>query len=446
MTLTIPPHSIEAEQGVLGCILLSPDECLLECRLKLKAGAFYDLRHASIFEALCSMDDARAKLDLITVQQWLKNRHQLEGIGGLAYLSGLMDTVPSAANLPSYLEIVREKHVLRKMQSVCRGVLGQIEESHGTASQLLDQFENDVLRMGDESKDGQTITVEPKEVARCLVADIQQRFELQGKLSGISSGFRGLDRLTNGFQSAELAIVAARPSTGKTALAVNMCETICIQNGIPTAFFSLEMRPQALARRMASGYCKIDAFRLRDGNLTQGDMGKLVAFNLKLSKSQLHIVNGVAGMTILQIGSELRRLVRKFGIKVAFVDYLQKVKPAQAKEKRTYEVAAVSEGLKALADSLGIVVIALAQLSRESEKEKGRRPKMSDLADSAQIERDADFLGMIHRPRTEKDPQGENAELLVAKQRDGEVGMVHLNFVPRYCLFTDPSPIEPSDV
>jgi replicative DNA helicase len=324
------------------------------------------------------------------------------------------------------------------MLQACTQVVARVHEHEGDVDQLLGEVERDIQKISESRFDGgKSRVLEPRESARSFTADLQRRFDLKGALSGIGTGFNRLDKMTSGLQAGELAVIGARPSAGKTAMACSIITRACLLDGVPTAFITCEMSPSSILRRIAAGRLKIPASQLRDGSFSENDFKKLVGFNSWVSKSNLHFIDGVSGITIAQISSELRRLVRKNGVKLVIVDYLQKIRPAQSKEKRTYEVGAVSEALKGLAASLGIAFVALAQLNREPDKDKGRQPRASDLADSAQIERDADLIGLIHRPRTEEDPNGLQAKLIIAKQRDGEVGIVDLNFSPKFVEFTD---------
>lgn len=435
----LPPNSIEAEQGILGCILIAPRDSMDLCGEKgVSDSWFYDLRHGLLFSVLDRMYLSNDRIDLITVQQRLKDSNELEGVGGLAYLSALMDAVPSAANLSYYLDIVREKNILRGMLQVCTRVLGRVHEHEGNVDALLEETEKEIQKVSEARFDGgKSRVLEPRESARAFTDDLQRRFELKGALSGIGTGFTRLDKMTSGLQTGELFVIGARPSGGKTAVSCAIVSKACLDNQIPTAFITCEMSPHSILRRIASGRLRIPSGYLRDGSFSEGDFKKLIGFNSMIARSNLHFIDGVSGITIAQIASELRRLVRNKGVKLVIVDYLQKIRPSQSKEKRTYEVGAVSEALKGLAASLGVAMVALAQLNREPDKDKGRQPKASDLADSAQIERDADLIGLIHRIRTEEDPQGTKAKLIIAKQRDGEVGIVELNFNPTYVEFTD---------
>ena len=435
----LPPHSIEAEMSVLGSIFLSPRDSMDLCGEKgVSDSWFYDLRHGLLFSALDKMYLANDFIDLTTVIQRLRNTNQLDSVGGTAYVSGLMDAVASASGLAQYITIVREKFILRGMLQVCVRTIGKVRESENDVDALLEETEKEIQKVSEARFDGgKSRVLEPRESARAFTDDLQRRFELKGALSGIGTGFTRLDKMTSGLQTGELFVVGARPSGGKTAVSCAIVSKACLDNQIPTAFITCEMSPHSILRRIASGRLRIPSGYLRDGSFSESDFKKLIGFNSMIARSHLHFIDGVSGITIAQIASELRRLVRNKGVKLVIVDYLQKIRPSQSKEKRTYEVGAVSEALKGLAASLGVAMVALAQLNREPDKDKGRQPKASDLADSAQIERDADLIGLIHRIRTEEDPQGTKAKLIIAKQRDGEVGIVELNFNPTYVEFTD---------
>jgi replicative DNA helicase len=277
--------------------------------------------------------------------------------------------------------------------------------------------------------------------ARALITDMEDRFKLQGRLSGLASGFTDLDALTDGFQPGEQAIIAARPSMGKTAIGLNVLETICLTNRQPSLFVSCEMSTKALMRRLLSSYSKLPMKDIRAGRLTEDGMVKASTFAAKLSGSPLHVLDAVGGVEINKLCAAIRRACRKHGIKFVIVDYLQKIRASGKHEKRTYEVGEVSGALKALAVQTNAAFLTLAQLNRESEKDKGRQPKLADLADSGQIERDADMVALLHRNRGEN--KGRDAKLIVAKQRDGEVGILDLYFNGEFCRFENAAKEEP---
>lgn len=439
----LPPHSIEAEQGVLGCILLDPTESMGACadNLRAREASFYDLRHRQLYATIARMFDANEPIDLISVQQRLKDAGELESVGGLAYLSSLQDATPGAAHIEHYLGILREKHTLRKLLSTCANATLRVHGHEGDVAELLDQVENDILRINEDrlaEANGSGIC-HAKVVAKEFISELEHRHATRGTLHGIRSGFFRLDQMTDGIQRGELFVIAARPSIGKTAIGANMTHAACIQDRVPTLFVTLEMSQRSIMRRLVSCVSSVPLRSLKTGNITEGEARSITTAQGLISKSPLHFLEAISGHTIGSICTAIRRAVKSHGVQLVVVDYLQKVRPTQGHEKRTYEVAEVSNRLKAIAVSEGVAVLALAQLNRESEKEKDSQPRMTHLADSGQIERDADTLCLLHRKRDE--PKGE-AELIVAKQRDGECGFVHLTYDGTFCRFESASKIE----
>lgn len=446
----LPPHSPEAEQGVLGCCLLAPLECIDDCQTRFTgAGAeFYDLRHRKIYEVLSAMHKAGEAIDVITMQARLKNENILEEVGGIAYLSALPDTVPSSANLSFYLDIVVEKYRMRKLVRTCVETVEQVYACEGDAQTLIGKVQNTFYDLHTDPQD----TADGKQCATALVDDLQRRFDQHhsGNRSGLVTGFHHFDALTDGLQFGELTIIAARPSIGKTAIGLNILRRVCLMDEIPAAFVTLEMGKAALMRRALSDWASIPMNALRDGSFTEEQFGAFGAFTTLVKERPLHIIDGVKGMNIEQVSASLRRLVRKHGIKLAVLDYLQRVKPSVRNEKRTYEVGEVSSTLKALADQLKIALLVLCRVNRESEKEKtnnpdkpAKAPKLSDLSDSGQIEYDGDTVCLLHRQR--KGPFQNEADLGIAKQRDGELGVVHLSFNGQFCRFENPSISAPTE-
>ena len=452
----LPPHSIEAEQGVLGCILLSPSESLGICLEKLKAGSevFYDLRHQTLFGEFIAMYDARQPIDLITVQQRLRDLNQLDGVGGLAYLSGLMDAVPSAANLAYYLDIVREKHVLRKMLQTCTGVLGRVHEHEGEVDQLLDEVERDILKI---SQDRETITNRGmKDLVRGAIAMIEDYHQRAGGLTGISTGFVDLDKMTSGMHEGEMIVIAARPSMGKTSLAMNIAEHIVINEGLPVGVFSLEMTSESLVMRMLCSLARVNGRSIRDGFLAEADMRKLTGAAGKMAKAPL-IIDDTPGLSILQLRARARRMWQQHGIKVLVIDYLQLLHSSakKAQDNRQQEIADISNGVKALAKELKCPVIVLSQLNRELEKDKNRKPRLSDLRESGAIEQDADVVALLYKPSTDDDEDAGTerqpqdvvpVNLLIAKQRNGPTGDVRLSFLKGFTRFESAAKISDEDV
>lgn len=430
------PHSTEAEQGILGCLILDPQVCLPEALERLHGGpeAFYDLRHQTVYEVMLELYQASRPIELITVMQILKDRQLLEGVGGLEYLAGLPDTVPSAANLDYYLEIVNDKKALRDLINTCTEVVSRAYEfNSGGVDELMEELELDFAKTLSRRKSDNNCVMQVPAVHQ-LINDLEGRVQRQGTPSGVVSGFTDLDHLTDGLQYGEQFIIGARPSIGKTAFGLNLFKRACLMDKVPTLFISLEQSAKALMRRLASSWCRINMGHLKRGTLTAEEMASLTQFNLNYRNSPGIIYDFVShGATAPLIASVIKRSVKKHGIKLVIIDYLQKVKATGKHEKRTYEVANVSEILRGAAVASNVAMVTLAQLNRENEKEKGRPPRLADLADSGQIERDADMVGLLHRDRS--CGQGP-ATLNIAKQRDGETGIINLYFNGRYCEFT----------
>ena len=345
----LPPHSPEAEQGVLGCVLLSPNECMGECMEKLKdAGeVFYDLRHQTIFETLVAMYDAREAIDVITLQQRLKDKQLLEQIGGIAYLSQLQDAVPSAANLSYYLDIVREKFLLRKMIQTCTEVVGRVYDYEGEVDALLDEVERDVLRISESRVQGSVLTT--KELVGKAIGTIENFFSRKGTLTGLATGFTDLDRMTDGLHGSEMIVIAARPSMGKTSLAMNIAEHVVLEQKLPVAVFSLEMSAEALVLRMMCSLARVNLRSIREGFMSEADFPRLTSAAGKLANAPLFIDDS-AGLSILQLRARARRLHQQHGIKLFVIDYLQLLHSTgrRAQENRQQEISDISSGIKAL--------------------------------------------------------------------------------------------------
>ncbi|MBI4664229.1 MAG: replicative DNA helicase, partial [Verrucomicrobia bacterium] len=318
----LPPHSLEAEQGVLGCILLSPNEGLGVCIEKFRRGSevFYDLRHRCIFELLVEMFDQKEAIDLITVQQRLKDKHQLEAVGGIAYLSELADHVPSAANLEYYLDIVREKFLLRKMIQTCTGVVGRVYEHEGEVDALLDEVERDILRISEDRVEASSRTI--KELVHKAITTIEEFHQRQGMLTGIGTGFPDFDKMTSGLHGGEMIVIAARPSMGKTSLAMNIAEHVAIDQKLAVGVFSLEMTAESLVLRMLCSRSRVNLRNIREGFLAERDFPKLTGSAGKLASAPLFIDDS-SGLSILQLRAKARRMYQQYGIKLFVIDYLQ---------------------------------------------------------------------------------------------------------------------------
>jgi replicative DNA helicase len=438
----VPPHSVEAEQGVLGCVLLSPNECMGQCitRLKSAAEVFYDLRHQTIYRTMQEMYDAREAIDVVTLQQRLRDRKQLDEVGGVTYLSTLADAVPSAANLDYYLDIVREKHLLRRLIVTCTETVGRVYEHEGEVDALLDEAERDILQVVESGVEDTQSHI--KDLVHKAINTIEDYHSRQGMLTGIGTGFVDFDRMTTGLHEGEMIVIAARPSMGKTSLAMNIVEHVVLDLELPVGVFSLEMTSESLVLRMLCCKAHVNLRNAREGFFTERDFPRLTQVAGKLSKAPLFI-DDTSGLSILQLRAKARRMHAQHGIKLLVIDYLQLLHSTgrRSQENRQQEIAEISSGIKALAKELRVPVIVLSQLNRELEKDKNRKPRLSDLRESGAIEQDADLVGLLYKPSVDDDEaggaeaEGAPVNLLIAKQRNGPTGDVNLTFLKSFTRF-----------
>lgn len=432
----LPPHSIEAEQGVLGCCLWDGKVCVGQCVERQFSGEwFYDLRHKTLFETLVTMAAEGQAIDLITVRQRLSDAKQLDAIGGVAYLTALVDATPSPANLPFYADIVEEKWTLRRMISTCSQVIGRIytDEHLGDVEMLLDGLEKEVLSIRRQEVAG-ALTMRHHVLAVLAKKETDNSGSV---MRGLSTGFRTLDNWTRGLKPQNLIIIAARPSVGKTSMALQMAERIALDEKLPVAIFSLEMASEELTELTINRRARLTSV----GELNTGEMASLTSVSAAVSAAPMHIFDQ-GGLTIIQIQATARRLHQQHGIKLIVVDYLQLVKGSGRKENRTVEIGEVSMGLKAMAKELRIPVIALAQLGRDCEKEN-RPPRMSDLRESGSIEADADIIILLHTTKDEGNFR--EVELRVEKNRGSRRGKIAMMFNAPLTEFREIDQIEDAD-
>jgi replicative DNA helicase len=427
-----------------------------ECIEKLKPGreAFYELRHQTLFQVLTEMYDERAGIDLITVHQRLKDRQQLESVGGLAYLSSLQEAVPSAAGLEYYLDIVLEKYLLRKMILTCTAIVGRAFEHEGEVESLLDEVERDIFKICEERISGASATM--RELVHKAISTIETYHANQGVLTGIGTGFVDFDKMTTGLHEGEMVVIAARPSVGKTSLAMNIAEHVAMELNIPTGVFSLEMTADQLVLRMLCSRSRVNLRNVRDGFLAERDFPKLTGAAGKLASAPL-VIDDSSGLSILQLRAKARRMKQQHGIKLFVIDYLQLLNSTSRRaENRQQEIADISGGIKALAKELAVPIIVLSQLNRELEKRgPGERPRLSDLRESGAIEQDADLVGLLYRESKTKEGEEDASEaeqdaipvkLYIAKQRNGPTGDVDLTFLKSYTRFESAAKVGMEDV
>ena len=419
------------ELGMIGACLTGTIDTCSDALAEIRSEWISQDNLRMTFDVIRTMVQANQQPSLSEIgKEWKKAYGQLPMPYGA--WNQAMEICPSPANLPYYLKGITDSAHRRQLRDTGDRL---IRESAVTTLQPDQIVANAEAGLSIEASKEMLST--SKQVAGNFIDQMQDRFNRKGTLSGIATGFHWLDDKTDGLQLREMAIIAARPSIGKTAIAIAIAYKAAIQDKVPTLFVSLEMSQEAIFRRMVSTIGSIPMQSLKSGDLTDGDMKSMMAASAKISSSPLWFLDGPSSHSIASITAHVRRAVRKHKVRLVIVDYIQKVKAADRSEKRTYEVAEVSGKLKAIAVQTGVAMLALAQLNRESEKEKGRPPKLSDLADSGQLERDADAVMLLNRDRTE--PSGD-ASIIIAKQRDGECGQVKLHYEGKYCRFTDPSP------
>lgn len=423
----LPPHSMEAEQGILGCCLMEPESVDTAIEARCQTLWFYDLRHQELWSVLTAMRAEGTQIDLITFGQKLKDRGQLEAVGGLGYLSELMDSVPSAANLPHYLSIAADKSCRRRLLQAATRVMEVARNEELPSEAAAAEAESEILRVRSEYDAESDPTM--KELMREAIDELQDRID-NGDGVRIPTHFRPIDRITKGgHKPGNMVVIAARPSTGKTSLAMTLIRSMAA-GGIPVGFFSLEMNKAEIIQAMAAQESGV-----RWGEFSKESRPSTAEFTAmanaagRLSKLPIQIVDGMwkgkaYRMNMAAIAAKTRRWVKKHGIKAIFIDYLQLIPVSGRGDNRQEKVAEISNGLKALAQELGIVVIVLAQLNREYEKDSKRKPRLSDLRESGAIEQDADFVGMLYSPDAEDmwDPDPMNPvriNMYVAKQRTG---------------------------
>ena len=426
-----PPAHLEAEQSVLGAILVRP-AVLDELVGLLYEEDFYREAHAKIYHAMLDLYGANLPVDLVTVSAYLKDRGQIEGCGGPVFLAQLSEQVGFATNALYYAKLVREKAILRRLldatQEIAGGCLSQVDD----VTEFVDRAGQKISEVMDE-RGAETFSLAdlvPEEVGR-----IEGLYETRSRILGVPTGFTDIDRMLAGLQKAELILLAARPSMGKTALALNIANFAASKGGVPVGFFSLEMSKEQLVRRLLASVGRIDASRLRSGNMQGQEWVSLQEASGGLMDTPIFI-SDKGRTTSLEIRAQARRLKAKHGIGLVVVDYLQLMRDPKAKS-REQEIARISGDMKALAKELNLPVLALSQLNREVEKRPNKRPVLADLRESGSLEQDADVVMFIYRDEVyRKDSLDKGiAEVRIAKQRNGPVGLVKLTFLGEFTRF-----------
>ncbi|MES2500715.1 MAG: replicative DNA helicase [Pseudomonadota bacterium] len=434
-SLKLPPHSIEAEQSVIGGLLLE-NEALDKIADLLRAEDFYQFDHKTIFQHIAKLIERNRPADIVTVAESLESTAELSTIGGIAYLASLAQNTPTAANIRRYAEIVRERAIMRKLVTVGSGIAESAYSPNGRdAQQLLDEAEAKIFQIAEGGQRTSQGFQDIKELLPQVAERIDMLFSRDNPsdVTGIPTGFSDLDSMTSGFQGGDLIIVAGRPSMGKTAFSLNIAENVALDTGLPVAVFSMEMASTQLAMRMIGSVGRLDQHRMRTGRLEDEDWEKLTTALGKLNEAPIFIDEG-AGLSSFDVRARARRLHRQCGkLGLIVIDYLQLMSAPAGKqgENRATEISEISRSLKALAKELDCPVVALSQLNRSVEQRPDKRPVMSDLRESGAIEQDADLILFIYRDEV-YNPDSEDkgtAEIIVGKQRNGPIGRVRLTFI-----------------
>ncbi|MFZ4440017.1 MAG: replicative DNA helicase, partial [Syntrophales bacterium] len=390
----VPPQNLEAEQSVLGGILLD-DMALSTVQEVLAQEDFYSDAHRKIFGAAVELSNRNEPCDLITLSNILKDQKQMEQVGGTAYLASLVDNVASAANIAYYAKIIKEKSILRSLIGSATEILNNSYDARMEVEQILDEAEHAIFEISENKIRASYYPI--RDIIKDSFKTIERLFENKEQITGVATGFDKLDELTSGFQRSDLIIIAGRPSMGKTAFALNIAQFAALEMGVPVLIFSLEMAREQLVMRMLAGEARVNSQRLRKGFLGETDWPKLTTAAGRLSDAPIYI-DDTAGMTVIQMKAKSRRLKADKGLGLIVLDYLQLMKGSSAyNNSREQEISDISRSLKGLAKELNLPVIALSQLNRKVEDRPNRKPQMADLRESGAIEQDADVIAFIYR-------------------------------------------------
>jgi replicative DNA helicase len=438
----LPPQNTEAEEAVLGALLLDR-EAIHQAMELLEPVHFYVPRNGDIFQAMTSLYQKSRPVDLVTLTEELNKAGKLDSSGGASYLGSLQASVATSANVAHYANIVMEKYILRRLISSAASIVDTCYSAVEDASEALDRAEAEILSIS-QGRDKQSF--EPvKNILMGSFERLQKQAEAGGALTGVPTGFTKLDEMTGGLQPGDMIIAAGRPSMGKTALCLNIAQNAAIEHKQKVAIFSLEMSKEALVQRMLTSEARVNAHRLRSGNMKNEDWALLTEAAGHLNQAEVYIDDS-AGSSVLEMRAKARRLQAQFGLDLIIVDYLQLMRASGRSDNRQQEITEISRNLKGLAKELHVPVLALSQLSRAVMQRGGdHKPMLSDLRESGSLEQDADLVMFIHRPEMFKPEDDEllgRAELIIGKQRNGPTGTIRLTFHKDYTRFENPAPDE----
>lgn len=429
----LPPHNLDAEIATLGAILLEPT-AVTRVIDYVRAEDFYRSAHGNIFEAVVRLWDRGESIDLITLTDDLQKSGTLERVGGAAYISSLTTAVPTSANVEYYAQIVRETSLRRRLIRLSAELTERCFDDTVPTREVLEEAERRIFELAETN---QTQSFQPaREVVKRTVQAIERLYHNQDTYTGVPSGFHALDHMTSGFQNSEFIVIGARPSVGKTALALSMAANIAIGNRVPVGFFTLEMSDMALMQRLVASEARIGSQVIRTGMLRPGDFANLTNAAGRIYEAPLWI-SDTPGMRLLDLRAQARRMVSQHSVRIFFIDYITLINNENQEMARHEQIADISRSLKALARELEVPVVALSQVTRDTE---GKRPLLSNIRESGSIEQDADVVMFLHRERNDDRQSTESldiieTDLILAKQRNGPVGTIKLAFVPRYTKF-----------
>jgi len=429
----IPPQNIDAEQSVLGAILIDR-EAIYKAMRVLQPGDFYRESHRTIYEAMLFLNEAGSPVDLITLSDQLRQQGDLEKVGGVAAIATLAEMVPTAANVEYYARIVEEKSLLRTLINLSTRIAGMGYEEHEEPEKLIAEAEQMIMELGNRRTSQAFFTI--KEIFLQTFPHLEFLYNNRGVVTGVPTSFGDLDQICCGFQPSDFIILAGRPSMGKTSLGLCIGYNAAMKHNIPVAVFSLEMSKEQLAQRILCAEAKVDQQRLRNGTIDEEDWLKLHETAGKMAKAPIYI-DDTPGISIRQLRAKARQLKSEKGLGLIVIDYLQLLQGSRRSENRQQEISEISRSLKGLAKELQIPVLALAQLSRSVEQRPNKRPVMSDLRESGSLEQDADLVMFIYRDEY-YNPESEKkgiAEVIISKHRNGPVGSVELVFLKEYTKF-----------
>lgn len=435
-SLRLPPHSVEAEQSILGGLMLDNSGWDRIADL-LHGGDFYRRDHQLIFEAIGALSEKSIPSDAVTVSEHLEKCSQLDDAGGLAYIASLARDTPSAANIKAYAEIVRERSMLRELIRVGGEIAGSAHANDGRgAADLVDEAERKVFEIAERGQRAGTGFIGLRKILPGVIDRLDELSHSEGDITGVATGFQKFDALTAGLHGGELIIIAGRPSMGKTTLAMNIAENAAIAGKVPTAIFSMEMSAEQLAFRMIGSIGRVNQSNLRTGRFSDEDWTRINSAVAIMSQAPIFI-DDTPALSPTEIRARTRRLKREHGLGLIVVDYLQLMGISGTRENRATEISEISRSLKALAKELNLPIVALSQLNRGVEQRTDKRPVMSDLRESGAIEQDADLIAFIYREEVydPDTPRKGVADIIIAKQRNGPIGDFHLTFLGEYTRF-----------